>query len=202
MKHFEKELPAGYELAETLDPKSKRGKRIGLIGLAFMAIGLTLTIVLIGANNIFDSIQDTKGSRLWLTLLIYFVILFLYIIVHELIHGLFYKIFTHQKLKFGMNGKVAYCGVPNIYVYKRAVMVILIAPCIVLTIAFLVPVILINNVLIRFLLGVLLVIQFSGCIYDLYDFFVLLFKYHDSKTLIYDDGPTQKFYVPIKEESK
>ena len=199
MKYFEKELPDGYQEVLTLDPKSKKGRRISLIGLAIIVIGLALAILLIGVRKIFDAIGAMPRGQMWLVILIYFVMLFLYIIVHELIHGLFYKIFTHQKLKFGTNGKVAYCGVPGIYVYHHAIMLILIAPCVVLTTAFLIPIILISNALIRFLLAVLLVIQFAGCIYDLYDFFVLLFKYRNKKTLIYDDGPVQKFYVPSEE---
>ena len=199
MKYFENKLPDGYILAETLDPKSKKGKLIGFIGFLVMALGLTLALVLIGIKNIYNAIQAMDKTKLIITLLVYFVLLFIYIIIHELIHGLFYKIYTRQILKFGMNGKVAYCGVPGIYVYRNAIMVILIAPCVVLATAFLIPTILIHNVVIKFLLSVLLIIQFGGCIYDIYDFFVLLFKYKDPKTLIYDDGPTQKFYLPKKD---
>ena len=42
----------------------------------------------------------------------------LYMVLHELTHGLFYKIFTHEKLKFGMTLTVAYCGIPRIYTKK------------------------------------------------------------------------------------
>ena len=202
MKSFEKELPSGYELVGTLDPKSKKGKLIGYVGLIIIIIGLVVGTLLIQFNRIVDAMHTMKSGHVWITLSIYFVVLFLYIIVHELIHGLFYKIFTHQKLKFGMNGKVAYCGVPGIYVYRGPIIVILLAPCVILTIVFLTSIFLVPNYLIKFLLLVLLVIQFAGCIYDLYDVFLLLFKYQDHRTLIYDDGPTQKFYIPKGEQNE
>ena len=202
MKSFEKELPASYILVATLDPKSKKGKLIGYIGLVIIIIGLVIGTLLLQFNRIVEAMHTMKSGHVWITLGVYFIVLFLYIIVHELIHGLFYKLFTHQKLKFGMNGKVAYCGVPGIYVYRGPIMVILLAPCIVLTIAFLVSIFLVPNYLIKFLLLVLLVIQFAGCIYDLYDVALLLFKYRDPKTLIYDDGPVQKFYLPRGEANE
>ena len=54
------------------------------------------------------------------TSLVFFLMLVLYILLHELVHGAAYKLLTGRKLTFGLTLSVAYCGVPDIFVYRNA----------------------------------------------------------------------------------
>ncbi|MCQ2122483.1 MAG: DUF3267 domain-containing protein, partial [Fibrobacter sp.] len=58
-------------------------------------------------------------------------VMLVYIVLHELVHGAVYKLLTGQKLTFGFKASVAYCGVPDIYVYRRTALAALLAPFVV-----------------------------------------------------------------------
>lgn len=121
--------------------------------------------------------------------------MFLYIILHELTHGAAYKLLTGEKLTYGFTQSVAYCGVPNIYVYRTAAMIAMLAPFVVFTVLFGAAVLLADNAAHRFLWTVLLAVHLGGCCGDLYGAVIFLFRFRSSDTLMRDTGPTQYFFV-------
>ena len=124
----------------------------------------------------------------------------LLLVVHELLHGLAYRLLTRQKLRFGLSWSCAWCGVPDIYVYRGASMVALILPFAVITV-------LLAALLWAFrsdsvLLGVTILMlgaHTGGCVGDLYLFALFLFRYRSPAALIRDTGPEQTVYLPGEE---
>lgn len=186
--NYEKELPAGYREIYSIDAKdSKVGVLMNIAALALSAI-----IIVIGWFAIRPT--DFFGSYSILRNVLFIVVCFGYVILHELVHGAAYKALTGQKLTFGISMTVAYCGVPQIYVYRRAALISLLAPFVVFNIVFLVPVFLFTNAWDKFYCLVLFALHFGGCAGDLYDTLLYLFRFRSPKILMRDTGPKQTFY--------
>ena len=117
----------------------------------------------------------------------------IYIVLHELTHGLFYKIFTKQKLTFGVSLTYAYCGVPNIYVRKKETIIACLSPLIIFSIIFLTLIFILPPNYINLSIIILFSFHFGGCSGDIYLSLILLTKY-DKDTYIKDTGPTQYIY--------
>lgn len=190
--HYFYELPTGYKEDYVIDAKDKK------IGLIFNLVCILVTIGVILIMYLL------KGLELYIYVskfnifayLVFLVTIFVYLIFHELTHGLFYKIYTKEKLTFGLTLFVAFCGVPKIYVKKKAMMVTILAPFVVYTIVFgLICYLLRFNDLYYLLASCMLGIHVGGCVGDLYGFGVMLFKYHKKDILVNDTGPKQTFYV-------
>ena len=60
---------------------------------------------------------------------------------------------------------------------------------------FLLPAVLCTDVWNRFYAALLLALHLGGCIGDLYDAWLYLFRFRDPATLMQDTGPKQTFYV-------
>lgn len=198
MKHYEKEIPTGYREDLLIDAKKpKTSVIINLIALAIIALlfgtGMFIKIKLVGFNP--------NSDYLLFALIGFFVSFIIAIVLHELIHGLFYKIFTKEKLTFGLTLSVAYCGVPNLYIRKKAAFISAIAPCVIISLALLVPMILVKDSVIWSYIYLLFSCHFAGCIGDLYLCLLILFKYKKKEILINDTGPKQTIYVKIEEEN-
>ena len=121
----------------------------------------------------------------------------IYTVWHELMHGVAYKLLTGEKLTFGMSWSCAYCGVPNIYVYRRASLISLLTPFVVCGV-FLTAVTVILafvNVYAYLALLILTASHFGGCVGDLWITFLFLFKFKDRSILMRDTGPEQTFYL-------
>ena len=202
MKTYETELPQGYVEAKVIDAKSKK---IGLI-FSLVAIGvLIVTIVvtwfaLFGQNDetFFEIVKNLLFENPLSTLArvaVFIVVLIAYIILHELTHGVVYKLLTKQKLKFGLTLTVAYCGVPDIYVYRTTALLSLLAPFIVFLPVFLVPMFILKNNLEILLFAFMLGQHVGGCVGDLYDTALYTFKFRSPDTLMRDTGPKQTFYI-------
>ena len=123
--------------------------------------------------------------------------MFLYIILHELVHGIVYKALTKQKLTFGLTWSCAFCGVPNIYCYRKTALYALAAPLTVFSII-LIPLTVylyfVNPVyylMSAFILG----LHLGGCCGDMYMMWLLLARFKSNKTLIKDTGPAQTIYI-------
>ena len=170
-KSYETELPEGYSEAYTVD--AKKGKTVLLMNLA---------------KNYFENYD-------FLHSIILIVAMLLYIVLHELTHGAAYKLTTGRKLTFGFTLSVAYCGVPDIYVYRKAAMTALLAPFVVFTPVFLIPSFLFANAWDKFYCAVLLAMHIGGCAGDLYDTILYIFKFRSPDTLMRDTGPKQTFYT-------
>ncbi len=193
MKHFEETLPEGYKLVKTVDVKDKKTVIIMNVAAALVAAAL-----IAAAFFIFDPFADFHGEHFLLRELVLIVSMLVYIVAHELTHGAAYKLLTHRKLTFGMTLSVAFCGVPDIYVYRTAALIALLAPFTVFTVLFGLLIFLMPGNFDKFLASLLFAVHFSGCVGDLNDTFLYLFRFRDKTTLMNDTGPKQTFYVKEK----
>lgn len=196
-KYYEKELPSNYELIYSIDAKSKK------IGIIFTIVSLAILLVVMGICIIpllinKASIEINRGSTdLLIAYVIFMVALFLYIILHELVHGMVYKVLTKQKLTFGLTWSCAFCGVPNIYCYRKTALYALAAPLTVFSII-LIPLTVylyfvdpVYYLMSAFILG----LHLGGCCGDMYMIWLLLARFKSNKTLIKDTGPAQTIYI-------
>ena len=119
-----------------------------------------------------------------------------YIILHELVHGIAYKLLTHRKLTFGLTATVAYCGVPDIFVYRSTALIALLAPFLLFSLVAGLAICFLSAPLDRFLAAVFLGLHVGGCVGDLYDTLLYLTRFRSPDTLMKDTGPTQYFYEP------
>ncbi len=189
MKNYETVLPEGYTAAKTVDAKNKRViVRLSLAAAAVTALGIALAVLILRPTDFFENFSIVKYFAALLILLAY-------IVLHELTHGAAYKILTKQKLTFGFSLTVAFCGVPNIYVYRRAALISLLAPFTVFTLVFGGAALLLPDVWDKTYAAALLAIHLGGCVGDLYDTLLFLFKYRNPDTLMNDTGPKQTIYV-------
>jgi len=192
MKHFEKELPEGYQEAFCVDAAEKK------LAVTLNVIGGVIMAVMIGAAYLLIRPTDLLGNYSVSTSLLFVASIFLYMVLHELTHGAAYKLLTRQKLTFGMTLSVAYCGMPDIYVYRKASMIALLAPFCVFTVVFGALIAVLSNPWHQFLAAILLAIHVGGCVGDLYDTWLYLTRFRDARTLMRDTGPKQTFYLPSK----
>ena len=203
MKTYESELPQGYVEAKVIDAKDKKFAIIfNLIAVAVLII--TVVVTWFALFSQFDeSFADILVNRIlsdnvWANLariVIFMVVIVVYVILHELTHGFVFKVMTKQKLTFGLTLSVAYCGVPNIYVYRKTALLSLLAPFTVFLPVFLVPMFFLQNYFDILLFAFMLGMHIGGCSGDLYDTILFLFKYRDPSTLMNDTGPKQVIYV-------
>ena len=199
MKYFEYQLPENYEVIKVIDAKNKKTANALTIATLIItsivvALGTMLYSVITKQRFLFGQIEFWK----WI---IFFAVYILIIIIHELVHGLFYKIFTKEKLTFGLTFYVAYCGVPNLYVYKKTMIYTAMAPCVILSTLLLIPMFLVNNIYDFWLILLVFACHLGGCCGDIYSSYLLKFEYKNSTVLINDTGPTQTIY-DLKQETQ
>ena len=191
--HYFYELPEGYTCVKTIDAKDKK------TAVLFILVNLLLLAAVFAICAIFFfnkySLNETLEHFNVFIMLGFLASMFIYIVLHELVHGLFYKIFTHEKLTFGLTLTVAYCGVPNLYVKRGAAIVTTLAPFVVFNLAFVIPMFFIPNPAIILALIILLSFHIGGCVGDLYGAIYLIFKNRKQKVIMNDTGPKQTFYV-------
>ena len=195
-KNFERELPDGYRLALVVDAKNAK------FGLIFNIIAfLVLVVVMIAAYFLLKVRQDVSES--WLTenyfaaTLIFMAVIVVYLVLHELVHGLAYKALTGEKLTFGLSWSCAYCGVPNIFTYRRVSLIAVAAPFVFFTVIF-IPILAMLYYLspLYFMLSAAIFgLHLGGCSGDIYIMCLLLFKYKGAETLMNDTGPKMSLYV-------
>ncbi|MCQ2770379.1 MAG: DUF3267 domain-containing protein [Clostridia bacterium] len=189
--NFYYELPEGYVPVKTIDATKPKTAVIFTI-LSFVITIIALIPFAPISEEAFNSIEET--TDILVPTIILLVGLITYIVFHELTHGLFYKIFTGEKLTYGFTLTVAYCGVPKLYVKRIPMVVTTLAPFVVFSIIFLAPLIFISNPLYIIVFGALFAVHAGGCIGDIYDAILLIFKYNDSSTIVNDTGPKQTIY--------
>lgn len=192
MKHYELNLPENYKVDKVID--AKNGKTALFMNLACLGI----SIVLVAIGMILYSLKyeiEFNNKGIFIPLILYFVSFVIIIVTHELIHGLFYKIFTKQKLTFGVSISAAFCGVPNIYVRKKAMIITCIAPCVILSLLLLIPLFLISDTVYFILVLLVFAFHFGGCCGDLYCIIMFIFKYKNKDILVNDTGLKQTIYV-------
>ena len=191
-KTYEKELPKGYEAVYTVDAKNKKTALILTLSSLLMAAVIVLTAFFIIRPT------DAKEGLSYVKLTFFILTLVAYLVFHELTHGLAYKILTGEKLTFGLTLSVAYCGVPNIFVYRKAALVALLSPFVIFTLFFGASFFIFTNEWNLFLAVIVFAVHFSGCVGDLYGAYLYIFKFRDNTTLMQDTGPKQTFYQKVE----
>lgn len=194
---YESTLPEGYVQVRHINAKDfKFGLIFNLIAIAALAVVMAIAIVPLGLR---DNVSHTSTPLLPLAFL---AALFLYIVLHELVHGAVYKALTHQKLTFGMSWSCAFCGVPNVYTYRRTALLALVAPLTVFTLI-LVPLTVVLyavNPMYYLASAFILGMHLGGCSGDIYVTGLLLFKYRSPRILMRDTGPEQFMFAPTEEQ--
>lgn len=199
MKHFEEKLPENYRLVKTVDAtKAPFAVVFNLLSLVMMVGAFAVLYFAFGTDvslikEQFLTLPDFTKILALLLLVVGFIV---YIVLHELVHGVVYKAFTKRKLTFGVTMTCAYCGVPDVFVYRTASLCALLAPFVIFSIAFIVPMFFMQNTVWFLLLAALFAMHFGGCVGDLYITVLYVFKFRDGKTLMRDTGPVQTFYLP------
>ena len=201
-KNSESELPENYELSFYINAaNAKFGLLFNLIAVFIYALVALIAFIPIFKNDAFDALKDTLFGLGAFSPLIYALVFVFtmaaYIFLHELTHGVSYRLFTKEKLSFGMKWSCFYCGVPNIYVYRKAVIISAAAPLIIFSILFVPLTICLYhiNLVLYFASAFILGIHIGGCSGDIYVILLLLFKFKNSSTLVRDTGPEQFFYT-------
>ena len=191
--NFYYEVPDNYEIVKVIDAKNVKT----MLLMNFVAILIAIPLISFFVKIVFRSIfnENLVLSEIIPYYFSFLLILILYLIMHELTHGIFYKIFTHEKLTFGLTLTVAYCGVPKIYVKRIPALITTLAPFVVFSIVLGVPLFFEIKPLIFLLISLLFSIHVSGCTGDLWVALILIFKYRGKKLLVNDTGPKQSFYV-------
>ena len=191
--NFYYEVPDNYEIVKVIDAKNVKT----MLLMNFVAILIAIPLISFFVKIVFRSIfnENLVLSEIIPYYFSFLIILILYLIMHELTHGIFYKIFTHEKLTFGLTFTVAYCGVPKIYVKRIPALITTLAPFVVFSIVLGVPLFFEIKPLIFLLISLLFSIHVSGCTGDLWVALILIFKYRGRKLLVNDTGPKQTFYA-------
>ena len=195
-KYYFDSLPSGYTECYTIDAKKKS------TAILFNVLAFIIMIIIIIPIMVYAFSSDDYDGKITLTILpvmLSVLGMIIYVVLHELTHGLFYKIFTHEKLTFGLTMTVAYCGVPNLYVKKWPAFLTTLAPFLIWNLIFGLPLFFVKGYQYILFFGLLFSMHVSGCIGDLIVGGLLLFKFRGSDYLINDTGPKQTFYKRISE---
>ncbi len=205
-KNYENSIPQDYVLVKHVDAKSDKKQMLVYTLLSFVPLLIILPVLILIARycngyDISDGFQDYSGS---VAFLITGCILLIYVVLHELVHGVTYKIFTGAKLTFGLTLTVAFCGVPEIYVRKKASFAALVMPFLVFSVIFIALTIGLWFVspLFGIFSGVVLALHLGGCVGDLHWSLMYLTKFRHCNTLMRDTGPAQWLYIPQSEAEK
>jgi hypothetical protein len=196
-KDYELQVPEGYSLAYHINASDKKTGVLMTIGAVVIMIA-AVALVFLGIPRPWSFGMFASDIRYFLFWAVWLVLEIAYIILHELTHGAVYKALTHQKLRFGITWNAAFCGVPDIYTYRRVAILSLIAPLTVFTIIFVALALYLRTVSTPWYLvvGILFATHISGCVGDMFMTFKFLTKYKDPRTLMRDTGPEQWIYVP------
>ena len=152
-RYFEETLPEGYVAAYTIDAADKRtGVVLNLAGFAVMAAVGVAAWFCLRPTGFFE--QYSVGRNL-----LFIAAILVYMVCHELLHGAAYKALTRRKLTFGLTLSVAFCGVPDVYVYRKTALLALLTPFVVCIPVFLLPAILCTDVWNRFYAALLLALH-------------------------------------------
>ena len=192
-KHFYDEMPENYQVDRVVDAKAK--KTVIAFNVAASVVMLALMLLFFFAARSMDPKSFSGATPLW-ALLVFLVFYVVYVVLHELTHGACYRYFTRRKLKFGMTLTVAFCGVPDLYVKKKAALIAVLAPFTVFTVLLGVPLFFVRNAFAFLVCSWCFSAHLGGCVGDLYCASLLIFRYRGVPVVVNDTGPKQTFCVP------
>ncbi len=201
-KNFEKTLPQDYVLVKHVKAGDSGKTTVIYTLLSFVPAIIILPILILIA--FYTSDLAKLGENVIIPIVVGCVTYIVYVILHELTHGVTYKYYTGQKLKFGLTITVAFCGVPDIYVRKKASIASLIMPFSVFSVIFLALTIGLWFVspLYGIVAGTVFAFHMGGCVGDLHWTLMYMTKYKKCNTLMRDTGPEQWLYIPLEEAEK
>ena len=189
--NFVRILPPSYTMAKKMDAKDLGFGLLLTLGslILFVLSLILLALPLFLLDEV--AIADTLWNEIHIIVIVSSVGTFSYIVLHELSHGAAYKAMTGEKLTYGISWNCAFCGVPNIYTYRRTSIIAVYTPFVLFTVILLPAMILAYffNIAIYIGLAVIFATHISGCIGDLYMGHMLLFKYKNPRVLCNDTGP-------------
>lgn len=202
-QNFERELPDGYKLVKHINALNARlGIILNLICLAVLAVVIVIAFIPIILNDIslIDVYKEADFLERIVPLLATVAALFSYLVLHELVHGLAYKLLTGERLTYGISWSCAFCGVPNIYTYRKTALISVCAPLITFSVILIPLTIALYFVspIAYVLSAIILGLHLGGCSGDVYVIYLLL-KFKNKKALMRDTGPEQFFYLPKEE---
>lgn len=194
MKNYEIKLPKGYHPVYQIDAEDK--KTIWIFNIVNLLLFFALAIPL------FAWLKASTGKSLYelfnlgiFHYLILVVICIMYIFAHELTHGAAYYALTRRKLTFGISLFVAYCGVPDIYVYRKPALIATLAPFVTYSILFSLGIVLSSSSVWQVIWIMLLALHVGGCVGDLWVALIMIFRFNGQSGLqTRDTGPKQTFY--------
>ena len=198
-QNYCRQLPAGYTQAFYLNCKDfKVGLVFTLVSLVVLVAVLALSALplLLGAQP--GYMVEFEGLQALWVMYGFMVLMLVYIVLHELVHGIFYKALTGEKLTFGISWSCAFCGVPNIYTYRRTALLSAAAPLVIFT-AIMLPVqiaFFFVHPLFYWMMAFIFGIHLGGCCGDGFLILLLLVRFKDPRTLMRDTGPEQFICVP------
>ena len=195
LENYYKELPQGFTESYCINAKKTSvGVLLNVVGGLIALVVIAVCYLLKFGLKYYD-IYEEHSLKLLLAAVVFIVGMIAYFVVHELTHGLFYKIFTKQKLRFGLTLTVAYCGLKEGYVNKKTSLIATLAPFVLHSIWMIIAICLAPADVWALMLILLFSLHFGGCIGDLWVTCILLFKYRGKAVLVSDDGPCQRFYT-------
>lgn len=204
-RHFEKSVPEDYVLVKHLNARNDKRQMVVYTLLSFPPFLIIVPVLIFVALYVNGyNILENLNIRFYISLLITFAAFIVYIVLHEITHGITYKIFTGAKLTFGMNLAVAFCGVPDIYVRKKASLISLLMPFLIFSAVFigLTVGMWFISPLYGILAGALFSLHLGGCVGDLHWTLIYAAKFRRCDTLMRDTGPEQWLYIPKAEAEK
>lgn len=198
-QNYELVLPEGYQEDKVIDAKHiTTAIVLNLFALVLFFVVLGIGVLILLVTRFSNQRLEIEVTFADMRILIGMILgMLLYIVLHELVHGLCYKLMTKQKLTFGLTLSCAFCGVPEVYTYKRCALITILSPFVVFHFVFILPMFWVTSPILLFSLLILEALHVSGCIGDLYCAGLILFKYKGKTILLNDTGPKQTFYVLV-----
>lgn len=193
MKNYETKLPDGYQPVYRIDAKNRKIiwilNIVSLLLFAAVAVPLFAWLKITTSKPLYE-LLDLGIFRYLVLIAIYIA----YIFAHELTHGAAYYALTRQHLTFGTSLFIAYCGVPNIYVYRKPALIAVLAPFVTYSIIFSLGIIISNSFTWQVVWIMALAVHVGGCVGDLWATLILIFRFKGYPyLLIRDTGPKLTF---------
>jgi hypothetical protein len=195
-------LPGTYQLSANLnlakDIKLAIALNIASLGMFAGSVLLSFKFLQLIRPSLFtDPSEGLFSGYLSGTFLVTIIILISVIVgmifLHEAIHGLFFWLFTGGRPKFGFRGFYAYAAAPDWFIPKPAYLIISLAPLVVISVVGFGLMLILPP---AWVLPILLLVTMnaSGAVGDLYAFFWLLLK--PKGLYIQDFGDRMAVYFP------
>ncbi len=195
-------LPGTYQLSANLnlakDIKLAIALNIAGLGMFAGSVLLSFKFLQLFRPSLFTDLSDGLFSgylseTFLVTLIILISVIAGMIFLHEAIHGLFFWLFTGGRPKFGFRGFYAYAAAPDWFIPKQAYLIISLTPLVVISVVGFGLMLILPP---AWVLPILLLVTMnaSGAVGDLYAFFWLLLK--PKGLYIQDFGDRMAVYFP------